>query len=878
MNNNENKTMKSPTLEDIRSAFIKFFKSKDHLHLKSAPLVPADDPTLLFVNSGMVPFKNIFLGLEKAPASKVVTCQKSMRLSGKHNDLDQIGLTKRHHTLFEMLGNFSFGGYFKKEAISYAWEFITEVLGLDKSRLYVTVHPEDDESYNMWSQFLSPERISKLKENFWYMGNEGPCGPCTEIFYDLGDHLEGAQPGHGEEGDRYLEIWNLVFMTYEQDSSGSMKELPVKCVDTGAGLERLAAVLNGVDDTFSIVDMKQMTDHIEKLTGKSLDVPHKVLADHVRSVAFLFAEGVMPGAEGRAYVLRKLIRRAARFAYKLGNPHLLEELLPIVTEQMSISYPELQNSHEFAAKTLKQENERFVQVLDKGMKRIQTELDKDNSDHISNDTISGAFAFELYDTYGFPLEITTDIARENNKKVDTETFEKLKLEQRERSKQAWGGTGDARANLDVSDLNETVFLGYEHTNGKGKAVGLFNASGEKVEVLKADINNDDIGGFLVMDQTVFYGESGGQMGDAGILSARLFGGTSEVLIDVSDTKILPGRVFVHTIQLKKGEIKVGDILDQQVAVRRRNDLRKHHTATHLLNNALRSVLGTTAIQKGSLVAPDKLRFDFAHHQAMTAEELEKVENIVNEYIDADLSLNVKVQETQKAIDAGAIAFFGEKYPDMARVVCIGDNVSVELCGGTHVDSTGQIRLFKILKESSSSSGVRRIEAVCGRYAYDVMKNDSKMLERVAEKLKVSQDNVLQRIDTLIQDSKKKASVVANVSEQEFKYSNGLKGILIDAPVIPSKDMRGLTNKHVQNYQIMIVLSEEETEESNKDTAGKLNFLIRSSQEAQDSGKSAREYMSRLKEIEAVGGGNAEVAQGSISADKKEMLIETIKKY
>lgn len=864
------------TLQSIRESFISFFQSKNHMHLASYPLVPQNDPTLLFVNSGMAPLKEFFLGITQPPAKTLVTCQKCLRVGGKHNDLEQIGYTKRHHTFFEMLGNFSFGGYFKEEAISYAWEFITEYLKLDKSRLYATVHTSDEQSYELWKRYLSEDKITKLDANFWFMGDEGPCGPCTEIFYDLGEHLEGCQPGKGEEGDRFLEIWNLVFMMYEQSADGSRKELPQKCVDTGAGLERLAAVLNNTDDTFNIPDMKQLTDYIEKVTNLPLSPAHKVLADHARSVAFLFADGVMPGAEGRAYILRKLIRRAARFGYKMTNSMnsatILEELLPMVYESMKHTYPELLQSSAFALQVLKDENERFLKVLEIGIAKID-----DYMKHNIASGFSGEFAFMLYDTYGFPIEILNDIARENNMQVDLEGFEVCITQQRDRSKKAWQGTGDMREKIDVSAFPATVFLGYEQQECDATVLAVFSYDDDSlslkaVEGLEAveecGQNSKECFTkecFILLDKTVFYGESGGQIADLGVIikSHDEYNTVSNTVLNVEDVQIMPNKTYLHKVKIISGAIKVQDQVHCKIDIIRRNKLRKYHTATHLLHAALRTVLGEHITQKGSLVEPNRLRFDFAHGKAMTEHEIKAVEDMINHWIALNLSVNTAIDTPQAAVKNGAMALFGEKYPEKVRVVTVGDtnnkSVSVELCGGTHVASTGLIKYFRIMKESSCAAGIRRIEALCGSdlvHVLDVYKNN---FESICRMLKTDTENVQQKIEKLLSTKNTQSDFDINVSE-----GVGIKKAVVNTSASAKEltDILQQAIKKTSDINAWIVLS---------NSSEKVSFIIYLDKKGKEVFGNANDLLSKISY--AKGGGKPELVQGVVDASNKQLLLD-----
>lgn len=682
------------SLPMIRRLFLDFFRNKGH---KIAPaddsfsfsLIPALDPTLLFINAGMAPLKNCFTGLEKPPYPKLVTCQKCLRVGGKHNDFEEIGRTKRHHTFFEMLGNFAFADYFQEEAISYAWEFLTNILQIDKNKLYVTVHPDDQNAYHIWQKHIAKDRIITLKENIWSMGDTGPTGSCSEIFYDLGEHLEGDL----SQGDRYLEIWNLVFMSHAKDENGIISPLPAPSIDTGAGLERLSVVLNKVDDTYSIPEFKQLIEHIvsiahiadQSLTkaDRSLTETHtpsdqssvaiKVLADHVRSVAFIISEGVVPSAEGRGYILRKLIRRSVRFGKILGDEYLLVRLIPILRKIMSADYPEL--NQEIITPTIENEINRFIHVLDKGNLKIEEELS-------ANNNISGDFAFLMYDTFGFPIELLKDIGRERNINVDIDLFEQLLDKQRKQSKKN-------KIDFDVdSNVPATEFVGYEMGACEAKVLDVID------------------GQWAILDRTPFYAQSGGQLADSGVIECERLQ-TNAIITDVQKKK----DIILHHFQ---GHLQKGDVVVCKIDESKRDNLRRYHTATHLLHAALKFVLGPHVTQKGSLVAPERLRFDFSHPKALTKEQITMVENQVNQWIQSNNLVKTTIMPLQQALDKGVTALFGEKYQDQVRVVEVEGNISSELCGGTHVNQLSQIGCFRIIKEQSCGAGIRRIEAVAGQ--------------------------------------------------------------------------------------------------------------------------------------------------------------------
>ena len=705
---------------DIRKKFLDFFESKGHKVYPSAPLVP-DDPTLLFTNAGMVPFKPIFTG-EKEPPNppRATSSQLCMRAGGKHNDLENVGYTNRHHTLFEMLGNFSFGDYFKEEAIAYAWEFVTEVLKLDKDRLWITIHESDDEAGKIWEKYVPKERIVKMgdKDNFWQMGDTGPCGPCSEIHYDQGaDKFNGPEDYLGGEGDRFLEIWNLVFMQYNRDENGKLTPLPRPSIDTGMGLERITAVVEGVESNYDTSIFRPLLEKIVEITGKEYfkdkrGASHRVIADHIRAVSFLLAQGVRFDREGRGYVLRRILRRGVRHGYLLGMKEpFMYKIVDTLANQMKDQYPYLEEKKEAVKEAMKLEEERFFETIDKGMQLFKEELAK-----TTGDTFSGEVAFKLYDTYGFPLDLTQDMLREVNKKVDIETFDKLMKEQKERARANWKGSGDKKVNLkDIEKYPENRFVGYEKTKHKTKVVAVFDEELNEVEELNGS-------GWVMLEETPFYAESGGQVGDKGKILKN-----EEVAAEVVDTQKFDGKNLskVQNAKLKKGD-EVEAVVDES-----RREIAKHHSATHLLHAALREVLGDSVTQAGSLVEANRLRFDFTYPKALSEEQIERIENIVNDVIARGIQGEVKETTIDEAKKMGAMALFGEKYGDIVRVIGFGD-FSVELCGGTHVKNTAEIGSFYITKESGVSAGVRRIEAVAGKAAVEYAKkyiNEVKSLQK-----------------------------------------------------------------------------------------------------------------------------------------------------
>ncbi len=732
--------MKRMTSNQIREAFLGFFRERGHEIVASSPLVPGNDPTLLFTNAGMVQFKDVFLGEDRRSYDRAATSQRCVRAGGKHNDLENVGYTARHHTFFEMLGNFSFGDYFKREAIRYAWEFLTEVMGIPPEKLWVTVYEDDDEAAKIWldEMRVDPERFSRLgdKDNFWAMGDTGPCGPCSEIFYDHGPDVAGGPPGSpDEDGDRYVEIWNLVFMQYDRSADGALAPLPKPSVDTGMGLERIAAVMQGVHSNYEIDLFGKLIDAAAETlgVGNERSSSLNVIADHIRACAFLIVDGVLPGNEGRGYVLRRIARRAIRHGKKLGYDGLFFHKLvaPLVAE-MGEAYPELASAAGHVEKVLEKEERRFAETLHQGMEILEGAIAK-----LEGTTLAGDVVFRLYDTYGFPVDLTADIARERGLNIDQAAFEQAMEAQRDRARAAskFGAVGEA-----VPTTYEiSKFLGYEGTDGQGTVTALFR-DGAIVDRLAAGEE-----GAIVLSSTPFYAESGGQIGDTGILVA------DGKLVNVTDTQ-KSGSANLHYGFVESGEILVGDVLDAIVDAERREAIRLNHSATHLMHAALREVLGEHVTQKGSLVAEDRLRFDFSHYEAVSPEELDAIERLVNREIRANRPGETRLMKYDDAVASGAIALFGEKYDDEVRVLRFGD-FSVELCGGTHVERTGDIGLFKITSEGGVAAGVRRIEAVTGEGALEFMKRKQSALEEVAAVLKAPADQAADKVGQLLRRNK-----------------------------------------------------------------------------------------------------------------------------
>ncbi|WP_404339031.1 alanine--tRNA ligase [Sphingomonas sp. MMS12-HWE2-04] len=741
---------------DIRRSFLDYFESQGHARVPSAPLVPQNDPTLMFVNAGMVPFKNVFTGLETRPYSTATSSQKCVRAGGKHNDLDNVGYTARHHTFFEMLGNFSFGDYFKEQAITHAWTLLTKVWGIPADKLTVTVYHTDDQAFDLWKKIagLPEERIIRIatKDNFWVMGADGPCGPCSEIFYDHGDHIYGGPPGSPEEdGDRFVEIWNLVFMQFVQEADVIVGDLPKPSIDTGMGLERVAAVLQGVHDNYDTDTFKALIAESGALTGSvttgANQASHRVIADHLRASGFLIADGVLPAAEGRGYVLRRIMRRAMRHAQLLGaqNP-LMHRMVPSLVAEMGAAFPELVRAQPLIEATLLQEETRFRQTLANGLRL----LDEATLGMGEGATLPGETAFKLYDTFGFPYDLTEDALRAKAITVDRAGFETAMAEQKRAARAAWKGSGDKASDelwYDIADeLGGTEFIGYNGTEGEAQVVALVK-DGARVETAQA---GDTV--TILTNQTPFYGESGGQMGDAGTI-------TNDKLRAVVDDTAKPlGRLHAHNATIETGEVAVGDTVKLSVDGARRDAIRANHSATHLLHAALRKRLGGHVTQKGSLVAPDRLRFDFSHPSALTAQEIADVEADVNAQIRHNESVGTRLMTPEDAIAAGAMALFGEKYGDEVRVLSMGKgddaHYSVELCGGTHVTATGDIAIFKIVSESAVSSGIRRIEALTGEAARLWLVARDERLREAAAALKSSPDEVPGRVLALVEDRRR----------------------------------------------------------------------------------------------------------------------------
>ena len=744
---------------DIRRSFLDYFSRHGHAATPSAPLVPYNDPTLMFVNAGMVPFKNVFTGLETPASPRAASSQKCVRAGGKHNDLDNVGYTARHHTFFEMLGNFSFGDYFKEEAITHAWTLLTKEWGLPADKLTVTVYHTDDEAAALWRKIagLPDDRIIRIAtaDNFWSMGDTGPCGPCSEIFYDHGDHIFGGPPGSpDEDGDRFVEIWNLVFMQYDQQLDGTRRDLPKPSIDTGMGIERVAAVLQGVHDNYDTDTFKALIAASESLTGVAAEgetaASHRVIADHLRSTSFLMADGVLPSNEGRGYVLRRIMRRAMRHAHLLGaSEPLMHRLVPSLVTEMGQAYPELVRGQALIEEVLEREETQFRRTLDKGLKL----LDEATGDLAAGGELDGEIAFKLYDTYGFPYDLTEDALRARDIGVDKAGFDAAMARQKAAARAAWKGSGEAASGEVWFDIAEregaSEFTGYASTSGEGKVVAIVRNG---AEVAQAAAGEEVV---ILTNQTPFYGESGGQTGDAGTITS--LGGLSA---QVTDTSKPLGRLHAHQVRIDAGTVAVGDTVELKVDADRRDRVRANHSATHLVHAALRNRLGGHVTQKGSMVAEDRLRFDFSHPVALTAEDIAAVEAEVNAEIRANEQVSTRLMTPDDAVAAGALALFGEKYGDEVRVLSMGRtggegrNYSVELCGGTHVRATGDIGIFRIISESAVSSGVRRIEAMTGEGARQWLVGREEALKAAASVIRATPEEVPARLSALLDERRR----------------------------------------------------------------------------------------------------------------------------
>jgi|TARA_B100000959_G_scaffold274635_1_gene326845 alanyl-tRNA synthetase len=881
------------TLNEIRTTFLKYFEKNDHTIVESSNLVPNNDPTLMFANSGMVQFKNVFTGLEKRDYVRATTSQKCVRAGGKHNDLENVGYTPRHHTFFEMLGNFSFGDYFKDRAIELAWNLVTKDFGIGKNRLYVTVFHEDDEAFNFWKKIagLSDDRIIRIPtaDNFWSMGETGPCGPCSEIFFDHGDKLKGGLPGtKDQDGDRYIEIWNLVFMQFEQVSKDKRINLPKPSVDTGMGLERIAALLQGTHDNYE-------TDHFQNIINATVEAVKKkpdqnnissfrVIADHLRASSFLIAEGVLPSNEGRGYVLRRIMRRGMRHSHLLGSKEpIFYNIFKTLMDEMSDNYPEIKRAEILIKETLKMEEEKFLVLLDRGMKILDEEISKIDK------ILPGEVAFKLYDTYGFPLDLTQDILKNKSLQIDNQKFDELMKQSRELAKKNWKGSGDSAVDdiwFAIKDkLGPTEFLGYETDQAEGVIKSLLK-NNEQVKSLKA---GDE--GMIIVNQTPFYGESGGQVGDSGEIVSNNF------KFKVSDVQKKLGDLIVHYGKIISGEIKISESVELKIDVERRENIRAYHSATHLLHESLRRVLGTHVTQKGSLVECDRLRFDFSHMKPITPDEINKIESYVNSMVDTKSEVKTRLMTPKEAVDNGALALFGEKYGDEVRVLSMGNEkskyFSTELCGGTHVRNTRDIGKFKIINQSSIAAGVRRVEALREKQLEQYLKNKEKLSDISAQKneevIKDLSEKIIKFGAKPNLDKKNPNEIIKELTKQLDQLSVGLilqdktKNIISDETIkgtkvrlqkiedLPTKELRKLVDKGKKDLGegIVIIFA---TKEDKIGLAVGVTGSLTKKYNAVDFAKKGSEIIGGKG-----GGGRPDFAQaGGVDSAKIDVALEKLK--
>ena len=885
--------MADKTLNEIRSSFLNYFQKNDHTIVESSNLVPNNDPTLMFANSGMVQFKNVFTGLEKRDYKRATTSQKCVRAGGKHNDLENVGYTPRHHTFFEMLGNFSFGDYFKERAIELAWNLITKDFGLDKNRLYFTVYHDDDEAFNLWKKIsgLNDDKIIRIptSDNFWSMGETGPCGPCSEIFFDHGDHLQGGLPGtKDQDGDRYIEIWNLVFMQFEQISKDKRIDLPKPSVDTGMGLERIAALLQGTHDNYE-------TDHFQKIIGSISEAvkvkPNKenlasfrVIADHLRASSFLIAEGVLPSNEGRGYVLRRIMRRGMRHSHLLGSKEpIFFNIFKTLMEEMKGNYSELSRAEALIRETLKMEEEKFLVLLDRGIKILNDEITKINK------TLPGEVAFKLYDTYGFPLDLTEDILKNKSLSVDNKKFDSLMKESKELAKKNWKGSGDSAVDdvwFGIKDkLGATEFLGYETNQAEGVVLSLLKNNKE----VKSLNNGDE--GMIISNQTPFYGESGGQVGDTGEITS------GEFKFKVNDVQKKLGDLFVHYGKVENGNINLNNNIEMKIDQERRDNIRAYHSATHLLHESLRRVLGTHVTQKGSLVEADRLRFDFSHMKPISENEVEKIETIVNEMVQTQSNVKTRLMTPKEAVNNGALALFGEKYGDEVRVLSMGDEknkyFSTELCGGTHVKNTGDIGKFKIISQSSIAAGVRRVEALRDKQLEKYLSEKEHLSDISSKKDEELVKDLIKKIETLggkvNLNNKNQKILIKDLSKQledlsvKFTLEDKSKNIVNDEVLngvkvrfqkiidLPPKDLRKIVDegkKQLEEGIIIVCATKDE----------KIGLAIGVTEKLTEK-YNAVELVKTVSSIIGGkgGGGRKDFAQaGGVYSDKIEDAFESIK--
>ena len=844
---------------EIRQSFLDYFESKNHKVVNSSSLIPNNDETLLFTNAGMVQFKDVFLGTDSRSYLRAATSQRCIRAGGKHNDLENVGYTLRHHTFFEMLGNFSFGDYFKEDAIKFAWEFLTEVLKLDKEKLWITVYKDDDEAEEIWKNVIGidPNRIARLgdEDNFWSMGDTGPCGPCSEIFFDHGDHIEGTPPGHdGDEGDRFVEIWNLVFMQFNRDESGKTSPLPKPSVDTGMGLERIAAVMQGVNSNYETDQFTNLITASEEILGNKTSTSHKVIADHIRSSVFLILDGVLPEKEGRGYVLRRIMRRGIRHGYKIGaQKPFLHLLVDELVDLMGSAYPDLKNKQKEIIKVIKAEEVKFFETLEKGIYILDEAISA-----MKNKTISGDIVFKLHDTYGFPFDLTADIAREKGLNIDEERFNECMNLQKQTSKASSSFVSSLPA---ASGVSETVFLGYEKLEASSKILVIWKDQERK------DIANTGDEIFIACDQTPFYAEAGGQIGDRGIFASKSATG------NILDCK-KQGKVFIHKAIINKGNIKKGEVIEMSVEKEKRSAIAIHHSSTHLVHAALREVLGDHVQQKGSLVDENKLRFDFSHTKPLTKDEISKIEEIVNKEALKNLEVETKLMKLEEALNSGAMALFGEKYDDDVRVLTMGENsYSVELCGGTHVDRTGDVGLFVITNQSSVASGVRRIEAVAGMKSIEHVNNVRDTSNSIQNLLNVPLNDLEEKIKSLIDENKELKKSGGKTSQHSIIHSevhniDDWKLIIEQVQVENSKDLRQIVDSHKNTNErvCVVVLSAE------KKKVAIVSGVTKNLAET----ISAKDIVSDLaKQIGGKGGGRSDFAQGAGETNNIQEFVTSI---
>ncbi len=873
--------------KEIREKFLNFFSNQGHEVVPSSSLVPHNDPTLMFTNAGMNQFKNVFTGAEKRSYKRAVTTQKCVRAGGKHNDLENVGRTARHHTFFEMLGNFSFGDYFKEQSIEYAWNLITKDFGIPKEKLLVTVYAEDKEAYDLWHKIagLSEDRIIKIatSDNFWQMGDTGPCGPCSEIFYDHGEHLWGGPPGTPEEdGDRWVEIWNLVFMQHDQIEPGKRVDLPKPSIDTGMGLERITAVLQGVHDNYDIDLFKTLIENSAHLTNSEpygdCKISHRVIADHLRSMSFLIADGVLPSNEGRGYVLRRIMRRAMRHVHMIGYKEaVIYKMVPQLVRLMGEAFPEIIRAEKLIAETVCAEEERFQKTLDRGLSLLDEEVQKIGS----RKQLSGEVAFKLYDTYGFPLDLTEDVLRSQNISVDIKSFNEAMERQKAEARKNWAGSGETAISPLWFELKEkfgqSEFLGYDTSKAEALIITLLDE--EKTEKASLDVHKGEAFGYMITNQTPFYGESGGQVGDQGYIE------TTEGQGLILDTQKYADGLFVHKVKVTKGCFHVNTSIKMLVDDERRKKIKANHSATHLLHQALRSLLGEHVTQKGSLVTEERLRFDISHTKALTQDEIRKVEAIVNAKIRENSLVTTRVMSPEDAQKKGAMALFGEKYGQEVRVVSMGEESennkawSIELCGGTHVKRTGDIGYFKLISETAVAAGVRRIEALTGQAAVDFSAKQSALITQFSMSLNISSDKIKERLEKMIVERKSLEKEISDLRKKVAKAgatnaNEGIKSIkdiqfagrIFDD--IPAKDLKSMADEMRSQADIIVLISK---------AAGKASLVVAVNKE-----KTAHWNAVDLVRIGAEalggkgGGGRPDLAQaGGADVEKAEKALQAI---